>query len=84
MLSGGFRTTELVRGAWSCELSDPGVSRWAERLKRRADELLENRLSFFHLEKVYLGDPVDWNRDHESGSPLPVDSLQRSTTGITA
>ena len=70
-LPGGFRTTELVRGAWSRELSDPGVSRWAERLKKRADELLENRLSFFHLEKVYLGDPFDWNRDHESGKPTP-------------
>ena len=55
---------------------DPGTGRpeghgWAERLKARADELLDNRLTFFNLEKVFLGDPIDWNRDHESGKPAP-------------
>ena len=70
-LSGGFRTTDLVPGAWTREPADPRISRWSERLKCRADELLDNRLTFFNLQKVFLGDPIDWNRDHDSGKPAP-------------
>ncbi len=69
--SGGFRTTDVVPGAWNAGSGDPGILVWSARLKQRADELLENRLTFFNLERVFLGDPIDWNRDHESGKPAP-------------
>jgi len=69
--SGGFRTTDIVPGAWNGEPSDPRIRGWSERLKGRADALLGNRVTFFNLEKVFLGDPIDWNRDHESGKPGP-------------
>ncbi len=70
--SGGFRTTDIVPGAWTREPADPGIlPGWSERLKGRADALLDNRVTFFNLEKVFLGDPIDWNRDHESGKPGP-------------
>lgn len=69
--SGGFRTTDFVPGAWTREPVAPRISKWSERLKSRADELLDNRLTFFNLQKVFLGDPIDWNRDHDSGKPAP-------------
>ena len=69
--SGGFRTTDIVTGAWNGEPSDPRIPGWSERLKGRADALLGNRVTFFNLEKVFLGDPIDWNRDHDSGRPGP-------------
>jgi hypothetical protein len=68
---GGFRTTDIVPGAWIREPVDPRIHGWSERLKGRADALLANRLTFFNLDQVFLGDPVDWNRDHESGKPAP-------------
>jgi hypothetical protein len=79
----GFRTTDVVPGAWAAGSDDPQIHGWSERLKIRADELMENRLTFFNLEKVFLGDPIDWNRDHESGKPRPADYPKGSTTGIS-
>ncbi len=45
---------------------------WVSRLRRRADRLSEHRLSFFSLADAHLGEPIDWNRDHEHGRPAPV------------
>jgi len=67
-----FRTTDLVPGVWTRDPSDPIVSRWAESLRRRADAIMDSRLSFFNLEKVFVGNPVDWNRDHECGKTAPL------------
>lgn len=39
---------------------------------RQADRIAENRLSFFNLQDRYLGDPIDWNDDHESGKEAPL------------
>lgn len=73
----GFSTSDLVPGAWTAGRADPLVSRWAERLRSRADAVAENRLSFFNLEKVFIGDPIDWNRDHECGKPSPLRLSQK-------
>ncbi|MGH8195376.1 MAG: alginate lyase family protein [Woeseiaceae bacterium] len=37
------------------------------RLRRKANEILENRLSFFDLQGQFMGDPVDWHSDHSAG-----------------
>jgi hypothetical protein len=70
-LSGGFRTSDLLPGAWTRQPADPRIAGWAVRLKIRADELLDNRLTFFNLQKVFLGHSIDWHRDHGSGKPAP-------------
>ncbi len=67
----GFRTTTVVPGAWVRDLASPLVSRWSARLRSRADAIAENRLGFFNLENVFVGDPVDWHRDHEFGRSAP-------------
>ncbi len=68
---GGFRTTDLVPGAWIRHPIDPRIRRWSERLKARADDLLDHRLTFFNRDKVFLGDPIDWHSDHDSGKHAP-------------
>ncbi len=40
---------------------------WRERLLSQANDLLAHRFSYFNLDKVYLGDPIDWHRDHNAG-----------------
>ena len=41
-------------------------------LLSRADRLVERRLTFSSLDAVFVGEPVDWNRDHESGLRTPM------------
>lgn len=44
---------------------------WMVGLRERAEKLLHHRLSFFSLDNCHVGDPIDWNRDHESGKAAP-------------
>lgn len=44
---------------------------WMGTLRDRAEKLLNHRISFFSLDDCYVGDPIDWNRDHESGTAAP-------------
>ena len=39
---------------------------WIASLRAKADSVCEHRLSFFNLDRLYLGDPIDWNSDHFS------------------
>ena len=45
---------------------------WVDALSRRADALAAHRLTFFNLENRHAGDPIDWNRDHETGRKAPT------------
>lgn len=44
---------------------------WGTNLRARADKILDHKLSFFSLTDCHLGDPIDWNRDHECGKKAP-------------
>lgn len=44
----------------------------AAALLARADRLVERRFTFSSLDDVFVGNPVDWNRDHESGLRTPM------------
>lgn len=46
---------------------------WHADLVQRADKLLNHRISFFSLEDCHIGNPIDWNRDHEAGKAAPQD-----------
>ena len=45
---------------------------WGITLRAEADLIVENKLRFFDLEEQFLGDPVDWYRDHASGKRGPI------------
>ena len=44
---------------------------WRQRLIEKADRIAEGRLSFFDLNDVSLGEPIDWHRDHKRGMSAP-------------
>lgn len=68
----GFRAAHVPPGAWKAASDRFPISRWAARLRIRADGIARNRLSFFSLDDVFLGDPIDWNKDHETGKRAPA------------
>ena len=68
----GFSTCRIPYGAWARDTANPLVSGWATRLRGRADFIADYRLSFFHLENVFVGNPIEWNTDHEFGKHLPL------------
>jgi hypothetical protein len=35
-----------------------------QHLLSRADRVLKNRLTYFNLENHFIGNPIDWNKDH--------------------
>ena len=70
--SPGFSTTRTRPGAWAHDIADPLISGWAARLRVRADAISDNRLSFFNLENVFVGNPIEWNKDHEFGKFVPL------------
>jgi hypothetical protein len=67
----GFSCSPVTHDNWSD--SDSQVPRdWLNQLVRKADNLLENRLSYFDLNSVDHGDPFDWHRDHSADVDSPV------------
>jgi len=67
----GFRVCDLRVGEWTDpEHDDEKV--WRDRLVAHADQGVRHRLSFLGLTDADLGDPIDWNRDHESGKKAPL------------
>jgi hypothetical protein len=67
-----FRLTDLPVGGWRDLRPERPESGWCQALCARADTLAAQRFSFFSLQEQYLGDPVEWNRDHEFGQPSPM------------
>jgi hypothetical protein len=65
----GFRVSDVVPGEWLA--GSPREQAWCARLVARADLVAKHRLSLFDLHDHFLGDPIDWNRDHKSGKSAP-------------
>ncbi len=43
-----------------------------QALVHQAERISAHRLCFFDLENVFIGDPIDWNRDHGHDTPAPL------------
>jgi heparinase II/III-like protein len=67
----GFRVCDVSVGEWAQPKRDEERA-WRDRLVSVADRVARHRLSFFGLVEADLGDPIDWNRDHESGRKAPL------------
>ena len=69
----GFRVCDLAVGDKAgIETNGDVEKRWHNALLARAEQIAENRLSFFGLENKHLGDPIVWNRDHKRGQNTPM------------
>ncbi len=68
----GFRVSEIQVGEWAAGVTGDQEMEWLRKLVARADKILDHRFSFFNLKDCYLGDSIDWNKDHESGIEAPV------------
>jgi hypothetical protein len=63
----GFRLDLPAAGALPM-LPEPAL----KALAHQAERIGAHRLSFFDLEDAFLGDPIDWNRDHGHGIRAPL------------
>jgi hypothetical protein len=70
-LRGAAALCAVSPGAWGTAAPRSLEGRWATALIARADDIAAHRFSFLNLDRVDLGDPIDWNRDHETGTPAP-------------
>jgi hypothetical protein len=66
------RWCPIAVGGWQTLASGDPRAAWRDRLIARADAIRAHRFSFFDLEQVDVGTPIDWNRDHSSGQPAPL------------
>ena len=69
----GSRLCPVPLAAWHNGVPDGLPVEWRQRLLDRADAIAAHRFSFFDLENIDVGDPIDWNRDHASGIEAPRD-----------
>ena len=64
----GFR---LPGSLVSWDAPAPEERAWRDALAAQAAAAAAHRLTFFDLRDHFLGDPIDWNRDHSSGKAAP-------------
>ena len=69
----GFENEEGDAEHWATR---PGFNEFQDRLIPRAEKIVEHRLSFFNLKDHFLGNPIDWNRDHGHGQEAPLSYSQ--------
>ncbi len=69
----GFRVSEVSESVWKDEnVSSSMKEEWLKALLVKADQILENKLSYFDLEAKWHGEPFDWNSDHSSNKHAPL------------
>ncbi len=68
----GFAVSTIAPGEWADAAADSAEAAWRRRLVRRAEPLLEGKLTFFDQRERSLGEPIDWNRDVKSGKSGPL------------
>lgn len=68
----GFRVSDFQVGKWAYPDAKEDEVQWYRTLIKQADQLVRHKFSFFNLKDHYLGNPIDWNRDHGSGKKAPM------------
>ena len=67
----GFTCSPVAFSDWQNPLSDAHLA-WRDRLVKKADLILENRLTYFDLQAVHHGNPINWHRDFSAGVDAPI------------
>ena len=77
----------VAPGAWERLVDGHPAALWRERLLMRADRIAAHHLSWFDLEDIDLGNPIDWNREYAARRATPkglsttIDYRDYSVTG---
>lgn len=66
----GWEVADVAVGEWK-DAAGPEAA-WCARLRTYADAVASGRLHVFDHERLFLGAPPDWNRDHDAGVPAPM------------
>ncbi len=71
----GYRITDVDLGCWSKsnkESCSPVEASWLQALCAKADGISNHKISLFNLHNQFLGNPINWNRDHNSDIQAPI------------
>ena len=69
----GFRVSDVTVGDRSWLKAKKGDEHDGyDSLLARAERIAEHRLDLFDLKDKYLGNPINWNRDHKRGQDTPM------------
>ena len=67
----GFNLDDVDARSWTADHSRPDVAKWVSDLCAKADQVVENKLTYFNLRDQFLGDPINWHKDHNCGRVAP-------------
>lgn len=67
-----FRVSDLKVGEWKGNDASPEEQKWCSELIRQADNIVDHKLSYFHLHEHYHGHPIQWNKDHGNNITAPI------------
>lgn len=67
----GFSCSPVTPEQWQTPLSEE-MAAWKRRLCEYADQILDNRLTYFDLVNEDHGRTINWHRDHSAGIDTPV------------
>lgn len=64
-------------GAFSVFIGDIRTfhTEWRQPLFDKADKILAHKISYFNLQDHFLGDPINWHKDHASGQQSCLSSV---------
>lgn len=71
-LETGFSVSDMTVGEWRKSTVTSTESKWLAALIEKADKIIECKLSFFDLQDISIGNPIDWHYDHCSSITAPV------------
>jgi hypothetical protein len=72
----GLRFCDVVQNPLAKNPDNLDMALWRKNLLEKAKRLLRHEFSFFDNDNIFIGDPIDWNRDHGNGKAAPIKYAQ--------
>jgi len=67
-----FRVCDVDVGQWPCQPVGLDERNRHDALLTQAQRIRQHKLDLFDLKSHFVGDPIDFNRDHKSGKAAPM------------
>lgn len=68
----GFRVSAVSCDTWKKSVNPNVTEIWLKQLVLKADQVLDNKLTYFNLEAKWHGEPFNWNYDHSSNKRAQI------------